>query len=242
MIILIISALLILCETVFGGVDFSGRSRAMTSEEYYANYNIPEFENKEQAEIWAYKHHNEEPMRRLLKKRMKELLVIVSPYAGSLEPGHLKIVIYYMSQWEDCEKALKILNEYHAIYKATEGKVDWAMKAKEENDLSIPHFKSINEAQKWANSKNFDPELFRRLKNKMMNIEISTLQNYRASDKQSMRRMNKLIDQYEMVSLAVLIFRGHRSHGKIGNNPVGSSVAIMSSPLTPSELKMWRAR
>lgn len=231
MIVLIVAAILIISNLYAstGGVDFTWRNHAMTSQEFYSNYQIPEFENVQHATIWAYKTKWQEPIRRLLHHRMDELLSLASPHANNLDPAELKITAYYMSQWDDCRVALKIIEEYKAIN--MQG--DWSMTARE-TELSIPYFKTVNDAQIWANSKNFEPKLFRLLKNKMMNIEIHALQNYRASDKQAMKRMKDAIDQYEAVSLAVLIFKQHRSHGKIGNNAMmtpGASFIASSTPI-----------
>lgn len=104
-------SLSLLISPCSAGIVGFGANPAMTSAEYYRDYKIPWFDNRQSAVIWAHKNHAE-PVRRLLKRRMRELMAEAQKTSGNLDPLMLKKTAYFMAEWDDCRVALKIIEGY----------------------------------------------------------------------------------------------------------------------------------
>lgn len=189
------------------------KDQAMTSEEFYSNYTIPIFQNIQEATIWAHKTQWKEPIRRKLKDKITELLNIVSPYANSLEPVHLKMKSYYMSQKEDCEAALKIIEQYKSISKNDDSAMTQEEFYNKYKYYRIPKFKDTADAVLWAHKQKWNEELMLRIANRISNFHIEAIQNLKSNIKGSNERAQNAIAQWEASKIALSIMEDYKKSG-----------------------------
>lgn len=104
--------LMLLCNTANAGMDFTWGNKSMTSEEFYKDYKLPDFDNKESAIIWAHRTGYVEQLKRLLRHKMDEMQAEAAKTANDLDPLKLKRTAYFMSKWEDYKAAYDVMVEY----------------------------------------------------------------------------------------------------------------------------------
>lgn len=191
--------------TSTGGVDLTMLDNpAMTSEEFYANYKIPQFDNKEQALIWSHKTKWQEPIRRLLIDHMAELMVTAdlnTPKKLVPTKAAIQKSSYYMAQWEDCMAALKIIEDYKM--KGIKG----------DSAMNIPDFKSIEHARKWAHKVRWNIELYNKLENKMVLAKKQLDLNSGTHTRIGVATFDKLVWTYNRYKAAMHVMNIYKDGG-----------------------------
>lgn len=190
-----------------GGVDFTmGLDPAMTSEQFYANYKIPEFGNKEEAIIWSHKTKWQEPIRRLLITKMSELMVTAdlnTPKKIAPSKEAIQKASYYMQQWEDCLAALKVIEEYKM--KGIKG--DSAMVH------VVPKFKSMEQARKWAHKVRYNEALYNELEECLEYARIGIELNSGAHSRKGVEIYEKLVWKYNRYKAALDVMNIYKDGG-----------------------------
>lgn len=224
---MIIIILIALCTIVFGGMDFTHmapQDNAMTSEEFYKDYKIPTFLNKQEATIWVYKTKYVEPIRRLLIRRIKELHVLADPHVGNIDPNELRIVSNLMAQVEDCEEALKIMTDFKNNH--VDGKYDEAMSTL----YTVPTFVNEKYAIAWAHEIKWDEPILLAVARKKAVLQGLIRQQTFESPEHT-KQMESWIGQWRMLDEAHKIMWMYKDQGIKRWRDYGASVYVGSEPI-----------
>lgn len=206
---MILLLLIALCTIVWGGMDFTRLAppdSSMTSEEFYKEYKIPTFLNKQEAIVWVYKTKYVEPIRRLLIRRIKELHDLADPHVGNIDPNELKIVANLMAQVEDCEEALRIMTDFKKNH--VDGHYDEAMAAL----YTVPTFASEKYAIAWAHEIKWDEPILIAVAKKKTQLQILIRQKTFESPEHT-KQLEEWIEQWRSLDEAHKIMAMYKAQG-----------------------------